>query len=1041
MAQSSDEAPIKSETEEKVCDKMEITSTLYSPQKSSRLLLATSLVFVASGFCGLIYQSIWTHYLKLFLGHAAYAQTLVLIVFIGGMAVGAGLCGRYAKRVKNGLLYYAVAELIIGACSLAFHGTYVTVTNWAYDTLLPATCQGEGICASRWLLSAALILPQSLLLGATFPLMAQGALQLGFAKHQGRVISVLYFTNSIGAAAGVLVSGFALIPLVGLPGTLMTAGIMNVLLSIAAYALSKYVPGSSEPGESLQATPETSTAPPKDQGPIGGIGIMLTIAAVTGASSFIYEIVWIRSLSLVLGSATHSFELMLSSFILGIALGSYWIRNRIDSIAHPLKFLAWVQIWMGIAALLSWPTYMASFDAMSWLLSATARSEAGWWMYNIGSKVICVLLMIPTTFFAGMTLPLITNYLLRGKSGESAIGKVYSANTFGSIAGIIIAVHVLLPWIGLKSALVVGALIDIGLGVYIFARLGMNLRSPKLIATSIVCLSMTVMIVAAPSDKMRMLSGVFRSGNAKLDDSKTKVLYYRDGKSATVALTEASTTEGLVRAISTNGKVDGAIANDVSKPRGDEFTMTLTAVLPLMYFPEAKSAALVGFGTGMSTATLLGSPNLKIVETVEIEPAIIEGARGFGSITEAAFTDPRSRIVIDDARAYFSAGKRTYDLLISEPSNPWVSGVASLFTEEYFKRAKRHLSEDGVFAQWLQVYELNPEVVSSIFRAFEKTFPNFHLYATNSADLILVARNDASKLKPDIKSVLAMPDVAARLKLLEIDNEAEIAVRWLGSNKSLMPYLKTFPAPANSDFFPYVDNNAAKARFMRSDASVVTMLPLAPFPLRSYLDPAPVDIFSLSAERGNSFQARVPKREDLLGNARLQDFLEGNDALLRQVAGAMGMRVASAITLRSAFQACRNDRKFTMPWNDVNVVLSELSSSSGDAFSRRYWKELGQLDCIRESESSRIWASYVAATAVGDAATVWQTGRQILKSYAPDEEGSRQVIVMNVSAAGLAVGKLAEAREIWDQSKAWSAAARQLPSYRMLNEVFRSGRL
>ena len=167
-------------------------------------------LFTVSGFAGLIYESIWTHYLKLFLGHAAYAQSLVLVVFMGGMAAGAAWCGRFSERIAHPLAAYAVAEAVVGACALAFHPLFVAATDWSYASLLPTLQNESAALAAKLALSCALILPQSVFLGMTFPLMSAG-LARAHPKAQGESIAMLYFTNSLGAAAGVLASGFLLI--------------------------------------------------------------------------------------------------------------------------------------------------------------------------------------------------------------------------------------------------------------------------------------------------------------------------------------------------------------------------------------------------------------------------------------------------------------------------------------------------------------------------------------------------------------------------------------------------------------------------------------------------------------------------------------------------------------------------------------------------------------------------------------------------------------------------------------------------------------
>jgi len=232
-----------------------------APAGAQRVLFA---LFAVSGFCGLIYESIWAYYLKLFVGHAAYAQTVVLVVFIGGMAIGAWAAGRMAARTPNPLLAYAIVEAIVGLFALAFQWIFSTTTDWAYASLLPALCSADGICAPQWALAGLLILPQSILLGTTFPLMSAGILR-AFPQAPGRTLSMLYFTNSLGAVFGVLASTFVLIPAFGLPGTTRAAGLMNLALAavVAAIAMgtenarrthgAMATPAGAEPADGLRA--------------------------------------------------------------------------------------------------------------------------------------------------------------------------------------------------------------------------------------------------------------------------------------------------------------------------------------------------------------------------------------------------------------------------------------------------------------------------------------------------------------------------------------------------------------------------------------------------------------------------------------------------------------------------------------------------------------------------------------------------------------------------------------------------------------------
>src|SRR5713101_8474013 len=317
------------------------------------------LLFTVSGFAGLIYESIWSHYLKLFLGHAAYAQTLVLALFMGGMAIGSWLCSRWSGAWGNLLRGYALAEASIGFAALSFHPIFVSATDAAYASILPALGGEIPAMLFKWTLAGLLILPQSVLLGMTFPLMSAGLIRR-YPAAPGESLAMLYFTNSFGASIGVLASGFVMIEKLGLPGTVQTAGALNLALAAAVWVLAR---GTEEP---MSARPAAG----RDSEDAAPFRLFLAAALLTGAASFVFEIGWIRMLSLVLGSSTHSFELMLSAFILGIACGGYWVRRRIDSIADPVRFLGVVQVAMGLAALATLPLYGQMFELMRALLSA-----------------------------------------------------------------------------------------------------------------------------------------------------------------------------------------------------------------------------------------------------------------------------------------------------------------------------------------------------------------------------------------------------------------------------------------------------------------------------------------------------------------------------------------------------------------------------------------------------------------------------------------------------------------------------------------------
>ena len=374
--------------------------------------------FVLSGVSGLIYQSIWSQYLALLLGSSAYAQSLVLAIFMGGMAVGAWVAAHLLSRLRNLLLAYAWIEGVIGLAGLVFHGLFLLSTHWLYTRWLPELQSSGSIALSRWLLAALLIAPQTILLGMTFPIMSAGLMRW-LPDRAGAVLGGLYFYNSIGAAVGALLATFVLIPAAGLAGAMAFAGLLNLLILAGVYY-------ARVPGRGVEDAPS-----PEQMGAVEGepsaspgfVRLILAVACVTGLSSFMYEVGWIRMLSLVMGSSQHAFELMLAAFIGGLALGGLYVKRRLDGVGDALRYAAVVQLLMGLSALATLPLYDHAFVVLSALMDTFASSARGYVLYTASTALIAIAIMLPAAFFAGMTLPVLTFLLLRRGQGEAVVGK------------------------------------------------------------------------------------------------------------------------------------------------------------------------------------------------------------------------------------------------------------------------------------------------------------------------------------------------------------------------------------------------------------------------------------------------------------------------------------------------------------------------------------------------------------------------------------------------------------------------------------------
>lgn len=772
-------------------------------------------LFVLSGFAGLVYQSVWSHYLGLVLGHAAYAQSLVLAIYMGGMALGSWLVSRAGVRWRRLILAYALVECAIGLLGLLFHGLFVAYTDFSQDVVL-ARLHSEGLATLwQWSSAALLIAPQSVLLGMTFPLMSAGYLRVA-PGEDGAILGGLYFSNSIGAAFGALVCTFVLLPWIGMPGAVQAAGAINILVALLAAALARSI---DDPAYRFPAAASPDRAGPDRASTNRADRLVLAAAFVTGATSFVYEIGWVRLLNQALGTTVHSFELMLAAFIFGLAFGGLWVRRRSARVLDAVAATGHAQVWMGIAALLSLPLFAQSFRWVGWLIGELQRNDAGYTVFSIGSAAIALLVMFPAAFFAGMTLPLLTMALLRRGRGEASIGRVYAANTLGAIVGVFLTLHALIPLIGVRLAVTLAAVGDLALGLLL---LRFAAQKPRRVAFAVSGTVAAAALVASLQlgrpDPAAQVSGVFRTGNSSL--SNAKIFYLRDGKTATVSLFAYRSGTAV---IATNGKPDAGLQMRLDlPPSSDEVTMRMAAALPLAIHPSPKRIAVIGWGSGMTTDTFLRSSIPETVDTVEIEPAMYDAARLFGPHVQRAYTDPRSHPRFEDARAYFATGNRRYDVIFSEPSNPWVSGVANLFTEQFYRFLAPHLAKGGVLVQWIHCYEIDDRLLATIIAALIEVYPNVDAYLTNTSDLLLVA-SEQPLPSVDMRRI-GSPDLARELRRNGFENSADFAVRRIGSRATLQAFVRMTHAPPHSDFYPTVSLDGPRARFVRAESTLLQLL-------------------------------------------------------------------------------------------------------------------------------------------------------------------------------------------------------------------------
>ncbi|MEO5566999.1 MAG: hypothetical protein ABIR92_00815, partial [Gemmatimonadaceae bacterium] len=448
---------------------------------------------------------------------------------------------------------------------------------------------------------------------------------------------------------------------------------------------------------------------------------------------------------------------------------------------------------------------------------------------------ISLSIMLPATFFAGTTLPLITKILLGSGSGERVIGAVYGVNTVGSILGAAVAALVLVPLIGLKWVLIGGGLIDIAVGIFLYSRHPerSERKSPSFASLrmtagvhteSTLAIGLTLGVIVGialvtPFAPARLASGVYRYKVVPTNDV-FRYLFYKDGRTSTVSVRQLADDTLSLYTISTNGKPDASMSPAWSRPLvegqatmaldQDMSTQVLLPFLVLAHAPGAKLGAVIGQGSGITSHILLTSPTLERLHTIEIEPEMIRGSRLFYPGNRRVFDDPRSSFEIDDARAFLSASGPAFDFVVSEPSNPWVSGVSGLFTVEFYQRVKSRLRPGGIFTQWLHMYEIDDASVASVVAGIDRVFGDYRMYVSSNSDLIIVASAGAP-LSPADWSVTRFPELAKDLQYFPPLTPETLNATIVGSRETLSPYLAG--VRVNSDFDPLLDLNGERLRF------------------------------------------------------------------------------------------------------------------------------------------------------------------------------------------------------------------------------------
>ncbi|WP_233609486.1 fused MFS/spermidine synthase [Corallococcus sp. AB049A] len=724
-----------------------------------------ALLFL-SGATALVYELVWSKYLGNVLGNSGQAHAVVLATFMGGLALGAFVFGRTADRVKSPLALYGVLELGVGLYALAF--PYVLgALEHLWLALAPHVPEGLRV-APRLLVSSLSLVVPTLLMGGTLPaLVRHFAASLASVRKE---LARLYAINSLGAAVGVYVAGTRLVPLVGLSASAQIAAGLNVFLALAALALARQHP----PAVVVGAAPSAEdVAYPRRAVRAALIGVMLS-----GFTSMLYQVTWIRLLAIVLGASTYAFTLILTAFILGIGLGSFWLMTRKEG-GDSLKLYGWTQVGLVLSLCVALPLYVRLPHLFRWSEWMLTRAVETWPIFQgVTFAFCCAVLLIPT-FIMGVAFPAAAR-VATAKVSEVGreLGGVYLWNTAGTLSGSVLGGLVLMPFWGMQGNFIAGAvanLVAAGLAFHALSapKEGQGVSAVpawRTFAPVGGAALLAVVVLGSMQGWPQRLSGIAAmrayekppESYAKLvEDTERAIVprFYADDTFATVMVGDLS-SESL-RFMKINGKTDATNGGDIE-------TQVMAGHLGVLMHPrEPKNVLLVGSGAAITAGSVLAHP-VERLDMVEISPAVIEAARLFKADNRNAVDDPRTHVHIDDAKTFMALAPIQYDLIVSVPSNPWVTGVSGLFTRDFFQLVDKHLTDDGVLVQWIHTYESNTELVKLVMRTLHDTFPHATTWL-GPEDLVMVAsRKPLSFDAAAVAARMARPEVKEDLARVEI---------------------------------------------------------------------------------------------------------------------------------------------------------------------------------------------------------------------------------------------------------------------------------
>ncbi len=784
-----------------------------------------ALIFVFSGTAGLIYQIVWFKYLSLSVGNSTFAQMIVLATFLSGLAIGNYIFGKKTDSLTNPLKIYAIIEITIGIYAAAYP-ILDSIFSDLFFTIASGTSLESGDFSYnllRFVLSAVLLLIPTIAMGGTLPLLT--SFFVNNIENTRKDVATLYFLNSFGAVFGVFLAGFLFIETFGLELTIYIAGMVNLILGFIAYVISGKVEEFKilNKKENRESNIESNESNNKISYPKINYTTILTVAGLSGMSALIYEMAWVRLFINIFGSSTYVFSIMLAAFISGITIGSFIVTKSFIKKYNSLLLIGISQFAIALGSILAL-LLAGRLPYYTWVIASFLnKTETTFSIFIFAEFFIAFVIMFIPTLFMGVTLPLIVEVVSHSnyKAGSS-VGRVFSVNTIGTVVGVLLTGIVFIPLWGMQGSFNIGIIINIlaGLLVILTATEIKKIYKNGLIGFSLIIFAV-YLFSANDLGKSILLGGVFKKFNSKPPSTyykysnsleKKKVLFYKEGISANVAVLEGN-GKHKQKILIINGKPDAS-------SYGDMPTQVMLAQVPMMLHPNPKNVFVVGFGSGVTINSVLTHP-VKKVTCAEISKEVIEAGNIFKNENNNCLSDTRLKVIIEDAHAALKLSKTNYDVIISEPSNPWIAGIGNLFSKEYFETCKSKLDTNGIMVQWFHLYEVNDNVVKLVLNTFRNVFKYAQIWNGVSNDILLVGSKSRIKLNSKLlKEKFQQANIKKDFNKIGINNVFTFLTCQSNSTEGFYG-LTASKKPINTELKPLLEFEAPKSFYLHSNSTFI----------------------------------------------------------------------------------------------------------------------------------------------------------------------------------------------------------------------------